>query len=115
MVFTKQDFNERVNGVEQKQSKLLRRGYTTRVDRNGIIIAKPKPRRFHFPVRGLLLLVVGFVCFKAFMLAANGPDTYQDRLATLQSGNAVEVLGARVLSVDPATQLIADKLGPLLR
>ena len=115
MVYTKQDFNDRVNGVDKKQAKLLRRGYTTRVDRNGVIIAKPKSRRFYFPIKGIVLMIGGFLCFKAFMLAANGPDTYQDRLAILQNGTVVEAMGARVLSVDPATQFIAGKIGPLLR
>jgi len=115
MVYTKEDFSARLNHVEKKQSRLLRRGYTTRVDRNGIIIAKPKTMRLRLPVKGAFLLVVGFLCLKALMLSANGPDTYNDRLATLQNGSVVEAMGAKVLAIDPATQFIADKLGPLFR
>jgi len=115
MVHTKEDFSARLNHVEKKQSRLLRRGYTTRVDKNGIITAKPKAMRLRFPVKGAFLLVVGFLCLKALMLSSNGPDTYNDRLATLQNGTAIEALGARVLAIDPATQFLADQLGPLLR
>lgn len=115
MVYTREDFHSRVGKVDKQRSKLVRRGYTSRVDKNGIIIAKPKARRFHFPVKGLLLLVCGFFCFKAVMLSANGPDNYADRLATLQNGNAVEALGAKALSVDPVTQFLANKMGPVFR
>ena len=60
-------------------------------------------------------MVFSFFCFKAFMLIANGPDTYNDRLATLQNGTVIEAMGAKVLSIDPATQFIADQVGPYLR
>ncbi|MEP1765368.1 MAG: hypothetical protein ABJJ53_01750 [Sulfitobacter sp.] len=115
MVYTREDFSARLNHVEKKQSRLLRRGYTTRVGRNGIITAKPKTMRLRFPVKGAFLLVGGFFCLKAVMLSANGPDTYNERLATLQNGSVVEMMGAKVLAIDPATQLIADKFGPIFR
>ena len=115
MVYTKEDFNARVGHVEKSQSRLVRRGYTTRIDKNGIIVAKPRARRMRFPVKGASMFFLGFLCLKALMLSANGPDTYYDRLATLQNGNAVEAFGARVLAIDPATQFIADKIGPFIR
>jgi hypothetical protein len=115
MVYTKEDFQSRLSGVDRKHSKLLRRGFTTRVDKNGVIIAKPKSRRLRFPLKGIVMMVLGFLCLKALMLSANGPAAYQERLATLEKGNVVEVAGARVLSVDPATQFIADQMGPLFR
>lgn len=115
MVYTREDFHSRVGNVDKTRSKLVRRGYTSRVDKNGIIIAKPKSRSFHFPVKGLVLLVMGFFCFKAIMLSANGPATYEDRLATLQNGSVVEALGAKALSVDPVTQFLAGQIGPVFR
>lgn len=115
MVYTREDFHARVGSVDKSQSRLMRRGYTTRIDKNGLIIAKPKARRLHFPIKGVLLIALSFLCLKAFMLSANGPDTYQDRLATLQNGSAIEAMGAHLLGIDPATQFIADKMGPLLR
>jgi hypothetical protein len=115
MVYTKEDFNARVSHVDKSQSRLVRRGYTARVDKNGLIVAKPKAMRIRLPVKGAFIAVVSFLCLKALMLSANGPDTYNDRLATLQNGNLVEVLGARVLAIDPATQMIANKMGTFFR
>jgi hypothetical protein len=117
MVYTKEDFRARVGAVDKKQARLVRRGYTSRVDKNGVIIAEPKARRMRvrLPIKSVLVMTVSFLCFKALLLSANGPDTYNDRLVTLQSGGAVGEMGARVLSIDPATQYIADQMGPLFR
>jgi len=115
MVYTKQDFNARLNAVDGKHAKLVRCGYTSRIDKNGIIITKPKRARVHLPVKGVVLMVFGFVCFKAFLLAVNGPETYTDRLEMLQNGTFIEAMGAKVLGIDPATQFIADTLAPYLR
>lgn len=93
---------------------MVRRGYTTRIDRNGVIVARPKGIRLRFPFKGLVLLALGFFCFKALMLAANGPQAYEDRVATLAAGNAVEAAGAKALMIDPVTQWIADQIGPYL-
>jgi len=116
MVYTKQDFNARVNTVGGRASK-SRRGQVATVRKNGLIVAKPKSVRtkLRLPLKGAVLMVLFFVAFKAFLLAANGPDTYQDRLAALAEGGIVGQLGAHVLAVDPVTQLIAGKIGPIIR
>lgn len=115
MVYTREDFHARVGNVDKKQSRLVRRGYTSRVDKNGVIVAKPKGMRIRFPIKGIVLMVLGFFCLKALMLSANGPAAYQERLATLQNGTAIEAMGARALGIDPATQFIANQMGPLFR
>ncbi|MEQ6248662.1 hypothetical protein ABMC89_07220 [Sulfitobacter sp. HNIBRBA3233] len=115
MVETKEHFIARLNTVGDRHSKMVRRGYTTRVDRNGVIFAQPKKMRLRLPVKGAFLLVLAFFVFKAFILSANGPDAYKDRLSTLEAGNFVEVLGARVLAIDPATEFLANQMGPLFR
>ncbi|MBB3992847.1 hypothetical protein GGR95_000466 [Sulfitobacter undariae] len=115
MVYTKQDFVSRVKNVDGKHARLVSRGYTSRVDKNGIIVVKPKGKRLRFPIKGLLLLVLCFLGFKALVLTTSGPATYNERLAVLENGTAFEVLGATVLSIDPATQFIADQATLLLR
>ncbi|MGJ8544498.1 MAG: hypothetical protein ACSHWZ_03565 [Sulfitobacter sp.] len=113
-VQTHDNFVQRLTTLGRKHSKMTN-GYTTKVGRDGLITVKPKRAKRGFPLRGLLLSVAGFFVFKAFMLAASGPATYEERLATLQNGSQVEALGAAVLAVDPVTQAIAEKMGPLLR
>jgi hypothetical protein len=115
MVYTKEDFNARIGAVDKDKSNVLRRGYTTKIDKNGIIVVKPRAKRLRLPIKGVVFLIAGFLCLKALMLSANGPDTYNDRLATLENGNVIETVGARVLGIDPVTQLIANKIGTFFR
>lgn len=117
MVYTKQDFETRVKAVDGSKKSLVRRGATHRVGKNGIIVVEPKSARrtMRLPIRGVLVMIACFFGFKALLLAANGPDTYNDRLASLENGNVVAVWGARALAVDPVTQFIADQIAPVLR
>ena len=90
-------------------------GYVTRVGRDGLLTVTPRRARPSFPLKGLLLLVLGFFLFKAFTLAAVGPVTYNERLSSLTQGSVVEQVGAALLAIDPVTQALADMSGPILR
>ncbi len=114
MVETHQHFANRLDTLGAKHRKLAR-GYTTQLDKNGLIVAKPKRARRHFPVKGLLLLLFAFISFKAFMLSVNGPEAYNDRLSKLEAGTIFESFGAKVMSLDPATVALAQIMGPLMR
>ena len=115
MVYTKDHFNQRIGAVDKKLSRRGRNSIVARVDANGIVYAKAKRRSRGFPVKGLLLMVLAFFCFKAFMISANGTTAYEERLSALQEGTMIEAAGARLLAVDPLTQLIADQMGPMFR
>ena len=115
MVYTKDDFNSRVGVVSKKSARRGKNEFVTRIDQNGVLVVKAKRRGFNFPVKGAVLMVLAFYCFKAFMLVSNGPEAYSDRVAILENGTMVEAMGARVLAVDPVTQFIADQAGSILR
>lgn len=114
MVETHAHFVNRLKGLGNKHAQLAQ-GYTTRIDHNGIVTAVPKRRRRTLPIKGMLMLAIGFIGFKTFMLAAVGPVTYAERLAKLEAGTSVERLGARALGMDPVTQALANLVGPILR
>lgn len=115
MVYTKQDFNSRVGAVTKKSARRGKNSLVARIDNNGVVVVKAKRRGLHFPVKGAALMILGFFCFKAFMLTSSGPEAYSDRLAILENGTMIEAMGARVLSVDPVTQFIADQGAAVLR
>ena len=115
MVYTKEDFNSRVGAVSKKSARRGKNEFVTRIDQNGVLVVKAKRRGIHFPVNGAVLMILAFFCFKALMLVSNGPKAYSDRLSTLENGTIIEAMGARVLSVDPVTQIIADQVRPFLR
>jgi hypothetical protein len=114
MVETHQQFWKRVNHLSQKH-KAMANGYYTTIRNDGLVIARPRRRDAGFPVKYVLALTVMFFLLKAFMLSANGSVTYQTRLNTLGNGTIVERAGAWVLKVDPITQMLANKIGPVLR
>ncbi len=115
MVYTRQDFEARVGAVDKKLSRKGRQTVVAHVNKNGIIYTKAKRTRSRLPVRGVLLMIVGFLCFKALMLSANGPAAYEERLLALKEGTVIEAIGGGILGIDPVTQFIADQAGPLFR
>lgn len=114
MVETHDHFIKRLNILGNKHAKMTH-GYTTKVNKDGLITVNPKAKRRGFPIKGLILLVLGFFAFKAFMLASFGPVTYSERLSKLENGTVVELAGAKVLGIDPVTAMLADYAGQVLR
>lgn len=117
MVETHDHFEKRLSALGRKHEKMTH-GYTTRVTRDGLIVVEPKKARV---VRNgsllkiLTIAVVGFIGFKAFALAAVGPQTYEDRLVKLSEGTVLEQAGAFAMGIDPVTELLAEQIGPLLK
>lgn len=114
MVETHDHFVKRLNVLGRKHASMTK-GYSTKVGKDGLITVQPKRARRGFPIKGLVLMVFGFFAFKAFMLAAVGPITYNERLATLEKGTVIEQAGARVLGIDPVTESLAAMAGPVMR
>jgi hypothetical protein len=56
-----------------------------------MIVVKPFVRRrgVSIPVAGNVMLLAGLLFFKAFILAAAGPDLYDERVAKLGEGTFV--------------------------
>tara|TARA_R110000787_G_scaffold26569_6_gene74231 strand:+ start:300 stop:644 length:345 start_codon:yes stop_codon:yes gene_type:complete len=114
MVETHDHFNKRLNTLGRKHADMTH-GYTTKIGKDGLITVKPKKKRQGFPIKGLFLVVLGFFAFKAFMLASFGPVTYNERLSKLENGSVVEMIGAKILGIDPLTAMMADYAGPYMR
>ena len=118
MVETHDDFVERLNELGRKHEKMSRGKIVTKVTRDGLIVVEPKRQRL-LPAAGLvkllLLVLVGFVAFKSFTLAAYGPVTYNERLAELENGTVIEKMGAKALAIDPVSEALARTVGPVLR
>lgn len=117
MVETHEDFSNRLHALGRKHEKMSR-GYTTKIDRNGILVATPK-KSGYLPGTGVLklvmLMLIGFLSFKSLVLAAYGPVTYNERLSKLENGTQIEKIGAKALQIDPVTAAVANTVGPVLR
>jgi len=109
MVETHDNFVNRLEMLGEKHAKMTR-GYGTKISTSGLIVIEPKEERrnWGFPIKVVLLALIGFMGFKTFMLAAVGPVTYSERLSKLENGTIVEKAGAYALAIDPLTAKLAD-------
>ncbi|MFY0680610.1 MAG: hypothetical protein JXR13_08575 [Thalassovita sp.] len=108
------EFDDRLRRIDTKRTK-MKRGYVTVVDRDGLIVTKARRKRMAFPWTGILMLVVGFVGFKALLMAHLGFGVYQDRVQLLADGSLVEVAGAMVMKPDPVSTFLAIQARPYLK
>ena len=114
MLETKSQFDTRLRTLGRKHSAMAN-GYTPKLRADGLIVIKPKRAKSRISLKAVVLAALGFIAFKAFLLASLGPDAYTDRVAKLNNGTFIEQGGAWVMQIDPATQFAADMVGPTLR
>lgn len=109
-----QEFRGRVNRLQSKHAKYAQ-GYTARVQSDGLIVIEPRRMRSRISGKVFILVVLSFLGFKAFLMAALGIGSYDERVARLADGTAVERAGALVMQSDPLSVWAAEKIGPLVR
>jgi len=111
----KRDFNARLRRIDQTHAR-LEGGYAGKVRSDGLIVFRPRRRsRPALLLRGLIYLCLGFVFFKAVVLAHLGGVTYEARIAHLAGGHVLEQAGAVVMQPDALTRWMAGHLAPVLR
>lgn len=107
-------FDQRLRRLSRKH-QAMSRGYVARIQSDGLIVATPKRRSFSLPMRAIVLFVVGFIGFKAFLVATLGIQTYDERLARLNDGTIIEQAGAYAMQADPLTTYAAVQIRSVLR
>jgi hypothetical protein len=107
-------FQSRLKQIDRKHNALSA-GYSARMQPDGLLVMKPRRVQSRFTGRTLVYLLVIFLLFKGFLMAALGGATYDARVQRLTTGNTVEQAGAFVMQRDPLSALIADQVAPMLR
>lgn len=109
------DFSDRIRRID-RQHRRMGGAYVELVERDGLLVPKHarRRRRGGFPLRGLVIALIGFVVFKGFLLAQLGSITYESRLEKLRSGAVPEQVAAWVMHADPAASWIARQLGRVI-
>lgn len=107
-------FKNRLRRLERKHAAMTN-GYQAQMRPDGLIVMTPRRSGPRISRKAVLLFLAAFFVFKGFLIANIGVDGYQDRVASLQNGNSVEVAGAWVMQIDPLSEWIAQKIGPVLR
>jgi hypothetical protein len=104
------DFYSNVASFEKKHAK----GY--RFEAAGTIggYRRIKARRRSF-IKPLLLVLGCGIGLKAMIYQNVGHDAYVSRVAGLQAGQGMDLLGGFLMQADPVTVFVADKIGQGLR
>ncbi len=106
-------FDERLGRIQKRHRKMAN-GYVTKMDKDGLISARPL-RRIRFPWKSMLLIAGLFILFKGATLAALGPQTYSERVDRLSRGNGSERIGAFLMQPEVATTWTARLMQPLFQ
>ena len=106
-------FDKRVRRIAKRNRKLAR-GHVNFIDSTGVVRQRPLASLSGMPIRGLLLIALGFFSFKGLLIAHQGPVQYEDRLALLEEGTAFERGSAWVMQIEPVAMWFAGVIGTLL-
>ena len=58
----------------------------------------------------VVLVMLAIIAIKSAVLASIGPESYEERIAALRAGTAVEQAGAYVLQADPLTVAVSERI-----
>ena len=114
MTVQQQEFQGRVAHLKTKHAGFAQ-GYSTHVQSDGLIVMRPQKIRSRVSGKIILLILAFFLVFIAFLMCVHGFDSYDERVARLTTGNAVERVGAFVMQSDPVSVWAATQMGPILR
>ncbi|KIC41252.1 hypothetical protein RA27_11525 [Ruegeria sp. ANG-R] len=103
------EFDQRITRLSKKHQKLSR-GYRATMRPDGLVVMKPQRMRSAVSAKVLLLCLVGFFAFKAFLLSHLGPAAYETRVESLNQGTPVEQAGAWIMQADPVTAFLSMHL-----
>lgn len=108
------EFDRRMRRISKRQSKLSH-GYVTKVNPDGLVVAKPQRRSYRGLMRGLVILIAVMMIFKGVLYTQLGAAAYEARVTSLKEGSVVEQSGAWVMTPDPVTVWLSDKIVSLVR
>lgn len=114
MVQDRFEFEARLKRLVHKHTNMSR-GYRTTMRPDGLIVVKPRRKRSPISLASVVIFLAAFFVFKGFLIANLGPAAYDDRVADLSGGTMVEQAGAVLMQADPLANMIAQKMGPILR
>ncbi|MEM6386224.1 MAG: hypothetical protein AAF718_08320 [Pseudomonadota bacterium] len=107
------EFDRRMRRITRRHTQLSR-GYVTSVNDDGLVVAKPKRKFSRGTLRGIAIVVVMLMLFKAVLFSQLGASAYGERINALNEGSFFEKAGAVFMSADPITVWLAGKIGGYL-
>ncbi len=109
-----EQFDGRLKRIERKRQTMAN-GYELHMQNDGLIVARPRrARNSRISPRAVIMFLGGALLFKGVLIASLGPVAYEERIAALADGSAVEQAGAMVMQIDPIAREIASWITPYL-
>ncbi|MEL6958629.1 MAG: hypothetical protein AAGL89_06710 [Pseudomonadota bacterium] len=102
--------NKRIDRLVRKHQKMRRNGVVHRVGRDGLIRSRPRLVRPNVPLRGIAVILMLFMAFKAVLFAQMGSGNYALMIEELRGGNEVQQAGAWLLQEEAVTQTLGGYL-----
>lgn len=107
------EFDRRMRRITRRHTQLSR-GYVTSVNEDGLVIAKPRRKFSRGTLRGVAVVVIVLMVFKAFLHNELGAFDYQQRVDSLSTGSVFEKGGAVLMAADPITVWLSERIGTYL-
>lgn len=104
------EFDRRMRRITRRHTQLSR-GYVTTVNDDGLVVAKPKRKFSRGTLRGVAIVVLVIMVFKAVLHSQLGAAGYADRLDALSNGSVFEKAGAVLMAADPITVWLSGRIG----
>ena len=106
-------FDQRLKAIVREHEKMSN-GVVKTVSSDGLIVVRPRMFRPKFPLKTLIIVLSVSFLLKGFLLAYLGDATYSERLGVLETGTAVEQVGAWVMQPDAVTEIVAEGIASIL-
>ena len=107
------EFDRRMRRITRRHTQLSK-GYVTSVNDDGLVVAKPRRKFSRSTLRGIAIVIIALMGFKAFLLNELGATDYLQRVENLSSGSVFEQAGSVLMAADPITVWMSEKIGNYL-
>lgn len=100
-------FENRQKAVRRKHTRMAK-GYVTKLNKHGVFVHEPDHKASGYVMRKLLIVLMGLLTFKSFVLFWLGSEIYQGKVDALSAGTAVDRAGAFLMQIDPISAQFAQ-------
>lgn len=104
------NLNNRLRRIVRKHERMQRNGVVYRVGSDGLIRSRPRLIRPYAPLKGVMLIAVLFIAFKALIFAQIGPSNYALKVDAMRNGTTIEKIGAALMQEEPVTVAVGGYL-----
>ncbi|WP_166417336.1 hypothetical protein [Cochlodiniinecator piscidefendens] len=106
------EFENRVRGIRKSHRK-RGRGHIAAILDDGQVVVYSNRRPVSPLWKSVGLITLAMLVLKASLLAYYGTESYADRVELLQSGSAIDQIGAFVMQEDPLSAWVSIQIRDL--